>query len=212
MTDKLEQAISDARRGQHEARAEAERLIERIAAASSAYVVELAKYYMDRALRDRPEVIGALPQEELSALKASYEETLVQLPDLTREQVSAMSWPHRAEIPESLRTNTIASFDLARQTQEALDQLVRELVGRVGVLLISAKLADVKPRSEWKIVGKSVSYAYGLTEIGAASAQYRKFKEEYRQALDNYTEASQALYAAERAKQQATARDRWEKS
>ena len=214
MTDQLDRSILDAQRSQERAREEAEEFLQQAASVTSNYVVALAEYFMNLALKDKPEVIQNLPQEQLSALKSQYNDTLRELPDLTRECVLSIAWPHRSEIPEELRSNMMASFDLGRQAKETIDQVVRELAGHVGILLVNAGLADVRPHSQWKSQGQNgVAYAYGLPDIGIGSGdEYKKLHDLYKTRLDKYVEASRAVYRAQRAKQQADAEARWDES
>jgi hypothetical protein len=214
VSESFDRKIAEAHRHQETARQEAESSLESLVSATSTYVTELAKYMMDRALRDKAEVVEKLPQEKLSELKSSYNETLGQLPNLTQARIQAIEWPHRAEVPQALRTSNMASVELGRKAKESLEETVRQLLGRVGALLVHSGLADSKASSEWKSLGGgTVAYAYGLPDFGTPSRnQFKKLPDLYQQKLDAYLDASRSLYEAERAKQQALARNRWDQA
>jgi hypothetical protein len=167
---------------------------------------------MDRALRDRPDVIQNMPADNLAALKASFNNALAELPALTGARIQELPWPHRAEIPDDLRSNMMASFDLGKRATESLHEAARNLIGRIGTLLIDSGLADTKPYSEWKLLSRgSVGYAYGLPGIGVPGGEeFRKIPDLYQPRLEAYVGASRSAYEAERARQQALARNRWD--
>ena len=212
MTDPLDDRIAASKRKQASAREEAEAVIATIAATTSEYLVELAKYMMDRALRDKPDVIEKLEQGRLLALKASFNELLSQLPEITRARIEAIAWPHRSELPPELRSSVMAAFELGSKAHESIDQAARELIGRLGVLLVEAGFDDTSPHSRWKSTGKgSVAHAFGLPDMGFPGADgLKKAPDLYKPKLDAYVDASRALYDAEREKQQSLAKKRWD--
>ena len=210
----FDRRIDEAQQALQAIRQEAESQLPSFSSIMSAYAAELANYFIDRARRDRPEVIRDMPQEKLAKLKIQFNELLAQIPSLADKCVQDLEWAHRADIPEERLGETLLTYEIANKLKEAFQQAARSLIGNVGRILIDYGLTDPKNRSEWQVgPAGPPKYSYGLPDIGIPHAeQFKKIHEQYAKVADKYVNATKTLLAAQRAKAQAQAKDRWDQT
>lgn len=193
-------------------RGEAESLVSTFAPIVSLYASEVSKHIIDRAIKERPEVIQNMSDDDLAKLKTSFNDVLAQLPSASEAGVQAIAWPHRADLTDSELADFGLSFEVKQKVRDACGEAARCLLGRVGELLVKYHLTDTQSHSEWQVGpdGRQ-KYRYGLPDVGIAHAdEFKKIPEQYGAMVDKYIDVTRSLVEAKRAKAQAQAKDRWD--
>ena len=210
-----DRAIEQARTQHESVKAQAEGLVPEFKRVVTDYVIDFSNYLLDRAVRDKPEVVmEVLGVEKVSQLKEKFGEILKSVPDRTSGVLEKVMWAHRGDPPKELESNMMISYDLSKKTNESIVEAIRDLIGNVGALLIEYGLANVKEGGEWKQrAGTYPRYGYGFPEHAIShSAQLKEINTKYNALINNYVESARALMRAEKEKKIAQAKNLWDQA
>jgi hypothetical protein len=194
------------------AAAEKAALYSQVEAASRSFMQACVDFFrkdfrrrIESAVTEDPETTQSLGIEKLRALKSELNELVSKVPDIVSERLDRPDvWEHRKPIPETQDT-----FDLRfRAGNNAHDEL-REVFGYFGQLLVKYGFETTGKDSAWESRPKAPPrYKYGMTlskEIDEAFKTYKNL-------FERFVNAHQQQLRIENEKEQAIARDLWDRA
>lgn len=212
--ENYDKAIQQADTELKKVRQKAENMIGELKQAASAYLYEFANYVVNRAVTDKPDVAETLGIEKLSQLKKQVSEVILSFPGDTDKRFDNVTWAHRTDIQGDIDSYSIPR-DLNKKTSESLDDVIRELIGQIGSLLVEYGFAKTGQNSEWQFkTGKTLCYSYGLPDHEGLpnGVQLRTLKERYSNIIGEYVNATKILRKAQQDKKVAQAKDLWSRA
>src|SRR5215472_9535592 len=114
-------------------RQEADALVERFNQVTPRYAADLADYLMRDAVTQKSEVTQSLGETTLQGLKGRLKAAVDDIPSQSLSRLKSVRWAHLEPLPKE--HNHWACFELSDQTVKSLDEVVRDLISCVGVLL-----------------------------------------------------------------------------
>lgn len=208
-------AIKQAEEALARVREEAEALVQQFNQVTPLYVADLAQHLMKDAVSNKPEVTQSLGETLLRELKGKFKESIDAIPSWSEQKLKSVRWAHLEPFPRE--RNHWACSVLLEKTIKSLDDVVRDLVGGVGSLLLEYgyERNEKQPLVPiWQVrPGDTPRYSYGLPDLDSPHA--KKFQEllvHYRAFItENYQEATAALQKAIQEKKAAEAQALWDK-
>lgn len=196
---------------------EAEALVQQFKQVTPLYVADLAQYLMRDAVTEKPEVTHSLGDTMLHELKGKFKEAIGAISSRSEQKLKSVRWAHLEPFPKE--HNHWACSELSEKTIKSLDEIVRELVGGVGFLLLQygyerdEKAQPLAPT--WQVrPGDTPRYAYGLPDLNSPHAKrFQELLAHYRAFItQDYQEAIAGLQKAIREKKAAEAQALWDKA
>jgi hypothetical protein len=195
---------------------EAEALVERFHQVTPLYAADLAQYLMRAAVTQKSEITQSLGETTLHGLKSRLQDALDVIPSQSAPKLKSVRWAHLEPLPKE--QNHWACFELSDQTVKSLDEVVRDLIGCVGVLLFEYGYErDEKAHplaSVWQVrPNDAPRYAYELPDLNVPNAkEFQELLALYRALITgDYQKATAALHKAVREKRAAEAQALWDK-
>jgi hypothetical protein len=206
-------AVKQAEANLEHVRNEAEVLVQQVNNVVPLYATEFAQYLMQDAVTRNPEVTLSLGEVVLGELKDKFNETLKTIPSESEHRLKSIQWPHREQPPSEYDYS--AYVELAKKTRKSLDEVIRDLVGGLGALLLQygyeRKEEGLEPR--WQVGTRGAPrYSYSLPDGSLPGAkEFHKLAERYDKLItDDYQKAVTALNNAIGEKKAAEAQALWD--
>ncbi|MHB0965483.1 MAG: hypothetical protein ACYC36_03425 [Bellilinea sp.] len=211
--DNFEKEIQQANAEINEVRQKAENIINEIDQVVPAFLDEWATSIIDRSIKDHPEAVKELGTEKIGQLKKNLTSVTASFPNSAKERLAAIKWIHKMELTkDEIDTNIIKAYDLNKKANESLDEVLRDIIGQVGALLMEYGLT--KSGNEWRNRSGRLRYSYGIPDhIGfPAGIQLREMRVNYGKVIEEYVKAFNALKKAEKEKSVAEAKHLWDQA
>ncbi|MBI9050000.1 MAG: hypothetical protein JEZ00_11305 [Anaerolineaceae bacterium] len=211
--DNLEIAIQQANAEINVVRRKAEIIVDEISQIVPVFLDEWANSIIDRSVKDHPEIVKELGAEKIGQLKKSLISVTASFPNSVKDKLTTMKWIHKLELSQDeIDANIILDHDLSKKANETLDEVLREVIGQVGALLI--EYGVTKSGSEWQNKSGRLRYSYGIPDhIGfPAGIQLRDIRVNYSKVIEEYVNAIRALRTAEKEKSVAEAKSLWDQA
>jgi hypothetical protein len=197
-------------------RQEAEALVERFNQVIPLYAADLAQYLMRDAVTQKSEVTQSLGETALPGLKSKLKVAIDTIPSRSAPELKSVRWAHLEPLPKE--HNHWACFELCDQTVKSLDEVLRDLISCVGVLLFEYGYErDQKAHplaSVWQVrPNDTPRYSYELPDLNVPSAkEFQELLARYRTLItEDYQKATAVLHKALREKRAAEAQALWDK-
>ena len=210
-------AIQQAEASLTRVREEAEALMQQFNQVTPLYAADLAQYLMKDAVTNKPEVTQSLGEPLLHQLKRQFKDAIDEIPGRSVGKLKSVPWAHLEPLPKEQSHWTCS--ELSEKTIKSLGEVVRDLIGGVGALLLNYGYERIEKEpaiaSVWQVrPDDTPRYAYELPDLNAPHA--KKFQEllvNYRTVMtEKYQEATIALQNAIREKKAAEAQALWDKA
>ena len=211
--DSLEKAIQQANSEISQVRQKAENIATEINQIVPAFLDDWATSIINGSVKDHPEIVKELGSEKIGQLKKRLADITASFPNSAKERLAAIKWIHQTEFTQNeVDANILFAHDLSKKANESLDEALREIIGRVGALLIEYGVA--KSGAEWQNKSGQLRYSYGIPDhIGfPAGIQLRDMRERYSKVIEEYIKAFKELRKAEKEKSIAEAKNLWDQS
>jgi hypothetical protein len=212
----IDVAIKQAEVSLARVRQEAEALVERFYQLTPLYAADLAQYLMRDAVTQKSEITQSLGESTLHGLKSRLKAAIDVIPSQSLPKLKSVPWAHLEPLPKE--QNHWACFELSDQTIKSLDEVVRDLISCVGVLLFEYGYErDEKAHplaSVWQVRPHDTPrYSYELPELNVPNAkEFQELLARYRALItEEYQKATAALHKAIREKRAAEAQALWDK-
>ena len=212
----IDAAIKQAETTVGRVRKEAEALVERFNQVTPLFAADLADYLMRDAVTQKSEVTQSLGEPALHGLKNRLKAAVDEIPSQSAPRLKSIRWAHQEPLPK--QHNHWACFELSDQTVKSLDEVVRDLISCVGVLLFEYGYErDEKAHplaSVWQVrPNDTPRYAYELPDLNVPHAkEFQELLARYRALItEDYQKATAALHKAIREKRAAEAQALWDK-
>lgn len=212
----VDEAIKQAEASLARVHQEAEALVEHFNQVTPLYAADLAEYLMRDAVTQKSEVTQALGETTLHGLKGRLKAAVDDIPNQSVPRLKSVRWAHLEPLPKE--HNHWACFELSDQTVKSLDEVVRDLISCVGVLLFEygyERYEKAHPlASIWEIrPDNTLRYAYELPDLNVPNAkEFQELLARYRALItEDYQKATAALHKAMREKSAAEAGALWDK-
>ena len=182
---------------------EGEKLVPEFKRVLTSYIRELSINLLKSYFKYKPEIARILGADKLDEVKREFTGILDSLPEKTSQRLdNSQIWLHRIEIPENTLADMTYSYQFEKRSSNAMDGVIRELIGLVGSMLMNYGFVETGKDFTWKISpGGITQYANDLPSRGMEN--YRplsKLMEQYKDLLIEYVYAVQNLRKAEQAK------------
>jgi hypothetical protein len=194
----------------------AEALVERFSQVIPVYAADLAQYLMRDAVTQKSEVTQSLGETTLHKLKDRLKTAIDVIPSQSAPKLKTFRWAHLEPLPKE--HNHWACFELSDQTVKSLDEVIRDLISCVGVLLFEYGYEREEKAhslaSVWQVrPNDTPRYAYELPDLNVPSArEFQELLARYRTLItEDYQKATAALHKALREKRAAEAQALWDK-
>jgi len=212
----IDAAIKQAETSVARVRKEAEALVARFNQVTPLFAADLADYLMRDAVTQKSEVTQSLGETALHGLKRRLKAAVDEIPSQSAPRLKSIRWAHLEPLPK--QHNHWACFELSDQTVKSLDEVVRDLISCVGVLLFEYGYErDEKAHplaSVWQVrPNDTPRYAYELPDLNVSHAkEFQELLARYRALItEDYQKATAALHKAIREKRAAEAQALWDK-
>jgi hypothetical protein len=212
----IDAAIKQAETSVAQVRQDAETLVERFNQVTPLYAADLADYLMRDAVTQKSEVTQSLGETTLHGLKSRLKAAIDDISSQSAPRLRSVRWAHLEPLPKE--HNHWACFELSDQTAKSLDEVVRDLISCVGVLLFEygyERYEKAHPlASIWEIrPDNTLRFAYELPDLNVPTAkEFQELLARYRALItEDYQKATAALHKAIREKQAAEAQALWDK-
>jgi hypothetical protein len=212
----VDAVIKQAEASLAQVRQEAETLVDCFNQVIPLYAADLAQYLMRDAVTQKSEITQSLGETALHGLKSRLKAAIDVIPSQSGPKLRFVRWAHLEPLPKE--HNHWACFELSDQTIKSLDEVVRDLISCVGVLLFEYGYErDEKAHplaSVWQVrANDTPRYAYELPDLNVPSArEFQELLARYRTLItEDYQKATAVLHKAIREKSAAEAQALWDK-
>lgn len=212
-SDNVENAIQQANVEINEIRQKVEKIVNEINQVVPVFLGEWSTSIIERSIKDNPEVVKELGTEKIGQLKKNLSSVIASFSDSAKEQLATIKWIHQMELAQDeIDSNIILADSLMKKANESLDEVLREIIGQVGVLLI--EYGVIKSGNEWQNKAGRVRYSYGIPDHFGypAGIQLRDLRVKYSNVITEYVKAVNALRKAEKEKSVVEAKNLWDQS
>jgi hypothetical protein len=206
-------AVKQAEANLAHVRNEAEVLVRQVNKVVPLYATEFAQFLMKDTVTRKPEVTLSLGEVVLGELKDKFNEALKMIPSESERRLKSIQWPHLEQPPSEYEFPAYA--ELAKKNRNSLDEVIRDLVGSVGALLLQygyeRKEKGLEPR--WQVGARGTPrYSYSLPDGNLPGVkEFQKLVERYDKLIaEDYQKAVAALNKAIRDKKAAEAQALWD--
>ena len=188
----------------------AENIVKEFKQVTQAFLTGFANYIVNRSVTEKPDVVTSLESGKRNELKKAIAEIVATFPDESNKRIENIAWAHRTAIEGNLESNYGIPRSLHKKTMDLVDGEIRQLIGKIGSLLIKYGLANAD--GEWQSKGGSVQYAYGLPDHEGipSGAELRSLKFKYSTIMEELVKATKELQKAEQNKKVSEAKSLWE--
>lgn len=213
--DNFDKAIQQAETELDKVRQKTEEIVAEFKKIIPEFISGWATYLVDSYITKHTDTVKDLGIQKIGLFKKKLLKFNQTLPNTAEERLEAIKWVHRFDIPQNENdSNSPHSYELNKHANLALDEIIRELIGQVGALLIEYGFTKAGQNAEWQIRSDKVYYSYGIPDQPwiLKGPDLRRVKEKYGKALEEYVESLKALKKAENDKAIAEAKNIWDQA
>jgi hypothetical protein len=189
-----------------------EKLIPEFKRITALYIRELSIKLMKSYFKYQPEATRRLGAEKSEEMKREFTGTLDSLPEHTSKRLDDRQiWLHREDIPDRALSDMTYSYQFEKRSNKAMDEAIRDLIGRVGSILINYGFVEEGKDFTWKTTPAGIpQYAIDLPSQGMEHFRaLNDLREQYKDLLIEYVFANQNLRKAQQARNSAQADGLW---
>jgi hypothetical protein len=214
--EKLDNAIRQTENEVTQFRQKAEDMVDNFKQVTSAYLVEFANHEVKQGVTEKPDITEALGLENLSELKKQVREIISSYPSQVDGRFNNVSWAHKVDLSKQKLDSFGTHRSLCKQTSDSIENVIRELIGQIGSLLVKYGFADMSQYSVWELTtNHTVRYKYGLPDfetIYPNGAKLKSITRDYSKIIESYISAVMAYEKSQLDKKKTIAKDLWDKA
>lgn len=171
------------------------------------FVIMWSKDNIESKVKNNPEITKNLGLDKLRELKSKCRNLIQEMPSIVKTKFDNFSiWSHEMSISD-LEKESDFRFDYEHKLEKGIDELLRQILGHVGVLLTEYEYIKYTPGSvnEWDKTSDGFRYAYGFFW----SNGMKETKKEYLNKNEKFLDLIKELNSTKIKKEEAEAEDLW---